>query len=33
MELAKVGERQKKSGDRSSVRSSRHLGKCVGVGD
>lgn len=30
MELAEVGMRQKKSGDRSSVRSSRHLSKYVG---
>ena len=32
MKLAEMGMRQKKSGDRSSVRSCRHLGKCVGVG-
>ena len=33
MNLAEVGMRQKKSGDRPSVRSSRHLDKCIGVGD
>ena len=32
MNLAEMGMRQKKSGDSSSVRSCRHLGKCVGVG-
>ena len=32
MKLAEVGMRQKKSGGRSSVRSSRHLYKYVGVG-
>ena len=33
MKLAEVGMRQKKSGGRSSVRSSRHLDECIGVGD